>query len=563
MAGYIAPVTVHYTKGSESPADANRIAPAPLISISPEIYYANDNVVGYTYNISLRGYANALRKENDEASTDYGLAPTLEHMGEIRNIFSFNGGNLHIKLTNGISDTILAKGATIKSINFDNSENKWFNYAPFTVELEFNEIDLIGCSGNVPINCDSSIFHQINNSNNINDNLINIELYKIKEFNDKWSFTIDDKIYNPNNESIAVSYTLSAVGKNYYINDNLVPAWQQAKMFVQQRTRSQVLQLIDGVLPIENNNMDSCEATKNLSQIHDLSPNGILSGFNGNYDIYNETITCDISESDGSFSLTYNAILKNAGSGAAIHSYSKDYSSSYEGGTDATINIKGTVQGLIRGGFIYYDFNDFELPNQGSFLIPKNGNETKYDNAISYYLLNIGGTSDLSNNIKNILNVTKRELLIKGTDGYPTPVSFVLEHNYLDGQLTYNAAYDRKHTISKDKGYTNISIVRTDPIDVIQQFVIPGRSGGPIIQKLNMKSSRTISINIDGASQNNKNCVITNICDLLPQHNIDKLYSILAEKDTLIKTKEDYSVNPIDGSFSINLEFIETPPRTI
>ena len=65
MPGYSATTEVYYCKQSESPGSDHRLAPAPTIVISPEIYYANDNVVGYTYNVTLNGYANALRKEVD------------------------------------------------------------------------------------------------------------------------------------------------------------------------------------------------------------------------------------------------------------------------------------------------------------------------------------------------------------------------------------------------------------------------------------------------------------------------------------------------------------------
>lgn len=576
MSGYIAPVEVYYVKGSESPSSASRIAPAPTINISPEIYYANDNVIGYTYNITLNGYANALRKENDAGSTTTGLDNTLQHIADIRDIFNFNGGDLYIKYGNGGSNIIVAKGATIKSINFNNSDNRWVNYAPFSIEIEFNEIDLTGCSSNSSIACSGSIFHQVVNAKNINNKLIDIQAYKIKEFNDKWTFTIDDKIYNSYdnilNDSFSVSYTISAVGKNYYIDDNLIPAWQQAKLFVQDRLRKQINGLIDGSLQIENSNMDGCGSTKDLTQIHDVSSagtsgTGIASGFdtlkNGSlrYDVYNEYISCDTSESEGSFSLTYNALIKrgtssNPAANAAIHSYTNDYSTNNQPELDATITVKGTIQGLVRGGFIYYDFNDFQLPNNGSFITAKDGVETKYGNALAHYTTLVGNKSDLFNFFKEKLNVKKSQLLIKGTDDYPRPSSFSLEHNYLEGSISYTATYNRKNTIARDRGYTNISIVRKDPVEAIQEFIVPGRSSGPIIQRLNCKTARTISINIDGASQDNKRCSIDDICSSLPLHNINGLYALLQEREDVIKTREDYTSNQVDGSFSISLEYI-------
>jgi hypothetical protein len=161
MPGYSTAIEVYYYKqNGGSASSSNRLAPAPTISISPEIYYANDSIIGYTYNVTLTGYANALRKELDAGSVNFGLEATVDHIGDIRSIFSFNGGNLYIKQTSG--DIIVAKGATIKSIQFNPSDNRWVNYAPYTVELEFNEIDFSGCSNNPSIACSSSIFHSPN-----------------------------------------------------------------------------------------------------------------------------------------------------------------------------------------------------------------------------------------------------------------------------------------------------------------------------------------------------------------------------------------------------------------
>lgn len=558
MSDYNPNIVVYYR------TESNRLAPAPTISISPEIYYSNDSPIGYTYNITLSGYANALRKELNTGSTDYGLEPVLAHMGDIRQIFDRNGGDLHI------GQYIVAKGATIKSINFNPSDNKWVNYAPYTVELEFNEIDFIGCSDNTPIDCTDSIFHQAANAKNICDNLVNLTSYKIKEFSDKWTFTIDERIYNQHddtyNNAFDVSYNVSATGKNYYVNGKLIPAYQQAKLFVQKRLYDQIVSLINGAIQIENNNMDACGATKDLSAIHDTNTDGgLFSGFDTTrtggssvYDVYNETISCDTSESDGSFSLSYKALVKKTRpdlspqQNAALHTYTKDIST--DNLTSASISVKGNIQGLVRGGFIYSS-NDFELPASGSFITSKDGSETKYGNALAHYLLEVGDNIDLSPSFKDKLNIKKSQLLIKGTDGHPSASSFVLDHNYSDGTLSYTATYDKAQTIAKEKGYLNISIVRNDPIEMIQEFVVPGRSEGPIIQKLNMKTARTISVNIDGANQDNKTCgSIASLCSYLPNHGID-LSQLLAERADLIKTKEEYTSNPIDGSFSISLDY--------
>lgn len=569
MAGYNTPLQVYYCKQSETPEDAHRIAPAPQIKISPEIYYANDNVIGYTYNITLNGYANALRKEVDAGSVNYGLSGVVEHFGDIREIFNTNGGNLYIKQND--KELLVAKGATIKSIKFNESDNRWVNYSPFSIDLEFNEIDLNGCDNNPEIPCNSGIFHQINDAKIISDNLIDIKKYKIKEFNDKWTFTIDDQIYDnySYNNTFKVNYNISATGKNYYINDNLVPAWQQARLFVQDRLYKQVFSLVNGQLQI--NNSDGCSPSGDITTIHNTdnsSPrqSGIFQNFNTlrdttpAYDIYNEQITCNTSESDGSFSVTYDAIIKrynpeaNPTINAATHTFTKNITTNTSQNKEASISIQGTIQGLVRGGFIYYN-NDFVLPQNGTFITSIDGAESKYNNALNFYNSNIGFTSDLYNTLKESLGVKKSQLLISGIDGYPIPSSFTLDHNYHGGSISYSATYDRSLALSIDKGFTNISIVRQDPIDVVQEFIIPGRIQGPIIQKLNMKTSRTVSVTIEGASPINKNCSIEDICSSLPYFSIENFNQLIEENDNWIKTKEDYNVNRIDGSYSISLEY--------
>lgn len=574
MSSYNTTLEVYYCKQSESPGSLHRIAPAPSISISPEIYYANDNIIGYTYTITLRGYANAIRKDIDAGSTDYGLDSTVSHMGTIRDIFNVNGGNLYIK--QGSTNILVAKGATIKNIQFSESDNRWVNYSPFSIEIEFNEIDFQGCDNNSAINCNSSIFHQIEQAKNISDKLVDIKQYKIKEFSDKWTIAVDNKIYeefdNIQNNTFTINYNISATGKNYYINDNLVPAWQQARMFVQDKLYKQVSGLINGSLQIEGNNDSSCTPSKSLDQIHNIdteSPreSGLLASFNTikdglpTYDIYNETISCNTSEADGTFSVDYNAIIKkydssiNPSANAATHTYTKDINTSSDQNIEASITIKGTVQGLARGGFIYYN-NDFVLPANGTFITSIDGAETKYGNALNHYTTKIGSNTDLSNSIKDTLNIKKSQLLVNGPDGYPQPSSFTLDHNYQDGQITYSATYERSLNTTLQKGFTNISIVREDPVDMVQEFIIPGRIQGPIIQKLNMKTPRTISVNIDGAFVENKGCDVTNICYQIPYFSIQNFEQLLAENNTWLKTKEDYAVNKLDGSYSISLEYI-------
>ena len=82
-------VKVYYLKGAESEGPANRLVPAPKISIDPEMYYANDTIIGYTYNVSLNGYATSLDLTSPPSGTP-GFGDVLESIQKVKNIF--NGG---------------------------------------------------------------------------------------------------------------------------------------------------------------------------------------------------------------------------------------------------------------------------------------------------------------------------------------------------------------------------------------------------------------------------------------------------------------------------------------
>lgn len=566
MSSYTTNIEVYYHRQDSSPTSSDRVAPAPQITISPEIYYANDSIIGYTYSMSLNGYANSLRKEIDQSNTVSSFSGTISHIEAIRDLFNFNGGNLTLKYQNG-EDILVAKGCTIKTLQFNNSDNKWVNYSPYTIELEFNEIDFVGCSGNSPIECTSSIFHTPMQSANsiVSDYLVDLKKYKIKEFSDKWTFTIEDDIYHTygteNHKSMKVSYTLSATGKNFYVDNTTIPAWSQAKNFVQDRLYEQVTGLINSPSTLTSSStMSACDATLSAANIHNNQVgNDILSGFDSSMGVYNEIITCETSESDGTFSITYNATVKYGNLYAAKHTFSHSMQNSNDSAPETTITIQGTVQGLTAGGFIKYtNQQDFDLPKNGQFIVPYNGSDTRYSNAKSYFNSFIGGDTDLTNNFKNLLGVTGSALAMKNPVTYPTPRSYSLDHNYLTGAIDYTATYSSTHQRNLQNGFTNVSVTRKDPTQIIQEFIIPGRSSGPIIQKLNMYNPRTISINIDGVDLNNRSCGITSTCggDSLP-YLPASLYGLVSDTSpNWIKTKDVRSVNKIDGSYSFSFEYM-------
>jgi hypothetical protein len=559
---------MYYCAPGTSVGASTRIVPAPQISINPEIYYANDTVIGYTYNITLNGYADSIRRDQTnrpQGESTSGIEQVVSHINDIRDIFKGNGGILYL-YDNGGKLVLKAKGATIKNLKFDESENKWINYAPYSIEIEFNEVDFLGCNNNAAIPCAGSFFHTDQSKTTTSDNLVDFKKYKLKNFSDTWTFDINNELHNQN--YFTVTYNLSATGKHYYDSQGkLIPAWLQAKNFVQERLYQQIKALIDNAIALSNSSDDNgCSATFTADQLYARDQtNSLLENFDTNtinYRIYNESISCNTSESEGSFSVTYNAIissqdLSNGENGSnALHTYTQSISTSDQGGDfSTTISVQGTVQGLIRGGIIDYTNNDFNLPQNGTFISKHSGNTTKYSNALNFYNTIVGGNTDLNSSFKTSKNITKQRLLIPGT-GSPSPSSFVLDHNYHEGSVTYSAQYDSKLNRTLDQGYVNISIVKNDRTPLYNEFVIPGRTSGPLIQLLGAYKPKTISISIEGANALNKSCTISDLCLSVPY--VGSLYNQLSslEGSTLwIKTNEQYTKNNIDGSFSMNVEY--------
>lgn len=576
-------VKVFYCKQTEVLSDSNRLSPAPTVSINPEIYYVNDTVIGYTYNVTVDGYCTSLESSNEL------LEGNLDQVEFVRKIFNVNGGNLYVTDDND-TNIIVCKGATIRGVNFSESPNYALNYIPYSINIEFNEIDFPGCSNNPDIPCTSSLFHLNQTSQNItSDNLVDIKKYKIRSFSDQWNFSIDNDIYkqyvNANNSVenniFKVTYQIDATGKNYYVDDTLVPAWHQAREFVQDRLYTQVKGLLTGVQTLEpGDSRDGCNATRTANELYEVSRgSGLIGGFNTtveaaaglgaiNTEVYDETISCNCSESDGTFSVTYSAIIKRGtapylNSDMATHTYTFTHSYNRGDFKEATISVQGEVQGMIRGGYIWHN-ERFSLPQNGSFIFNVDGSGDRYNNARAYYYNRVGGNTDINNGLKTLVGVNATNLLVSGGGTYISPQSFVLDHDYSGGKIGYNATYTTAQARAVANGFSNISVTRKDSVEVIQEFVIPGRSQGPIIQRLGMYTPRTVSISIDAVfprnSPVNQQCSIgaASICSYFPGLPADIQNIINTDENQAqgwICTSKRINSSLIDGSISINLEF--------
>lgn len=573
---YSPQLKLYYGKFDDGVNEDNRLVPAPQFSMKQELLYANDTVVGYNYILSLKGYATSVDLTQNRIET--GIEFSLESLKKIKSILNMNGGTL-LAVDSEDKPIIKAIGGILRSFSYDESDNKWVNYIPYSAEIEFNEIEFGSCDFPVAdIECDN-----IPDGIRETVELIDMKKYRVKSFNDSWNFTLDDNIYNGynvfRNDHFNISYQISAEGKHYFKDDKLLPAWEQAKNFCQYKVYTQVKRLITGIM---NRDDDGCSPSVTLEDLHEAATNysGILGhiSFDLNYTIYNETISCETSESDGSFSATYNAILKRKTASSVLDAspdggdpenqngslYHPDCLHTFNVSRDVqddgkiknvTISVDGNIQGLIEGGLIINP-NVIEFPENGSLMISKNNTTTKYSNALTAFN-KIGSKNGLNDAFLSLLQINNEALGATGEcisqSGSPPVANHTLTHNYHEGSLTYKTDYTTERACNQQTSYRNISVSIEDSTPLIAEFVIPGRLNGPIIQRIGPSTPTKITVNIDGADR--ARCC-ANIDDIMGDicSNQFPLPSGIPAADSISNKKliqDQYTTNPIDGSYSI------------
>lgn len=563
-------MTKVYYGPNNSKTPAYRLSPAPQISVRTEPTYSGDVIIGYIHTVSMRGYAAAFRKLNNEEPSNSisSVGLVTDNVAIVKKILSYNGGNLSVNDDDG-TETLTGVGGTVRSLSFNESPNNWMGYAEYNAEIEFNEIALMGES----IGCSSSFI----DSGSLSPSVVDTTKYKIKSFTDNWSINIDENIYSrilntdfqnmeTDNSSMSISYTVSATGKNYYIDNKLIPAWEQAKNFAQDKLFNKVSGLLTSSFGITANT--ACEATSSVSSVGS-STDGILANLNSLYKVYNETISCTTSESDGSFSLTYNGLIKrnytsSTNHPASRHTFTKTVNIQNDTKKITSINVQGTLEGLIEGGVIRSIGSGFRLPANGSILI-SSGNVDKYSNALTALNKIING-SDLSTSVKTKLGITIGSLGITqqqidqcGTspEAALIPSTFSLTHNYHEGIINYNIEYSSDVVCGQNAALSSMSISVENPTPVLAEIPIAGQDLF-IIQDINTVTIKRISINIEGRKDNRECC--------LDKAGIETLISnsgftippgiTLPSTDSYTLTQKQRTDNPIQGTYSISLAYM-------
>ena len=559
----------------------NRISPCPKISIETRPQYANDNIIGYDYLIKLTGYATAIDVVTDEYNS--GLNLVVSKIDDIREIFSANGKDLRVTNKNG-TDLIKARGGIVRNITFNQTDNFWVNYCEYSIDIVFSEITYTGCDETVDVSCSGDIKHLLNSNNGYYGNkLIDLDKYKIASFQDEWSFELADTVYNTfdefENQHFNLEYKINATGRTYFNEGATLPAWEMAKNFCQDKLHRFVNSLIKGILSKSNENNDGCSPSYSLDEIHEekdkCAGNGVLALECEDYGIFNEKITCETSQSDGTFSLVYSSIVKKLVPSATIatnnslHTFNINKSITNDNANKNTsISIQGNIQGLIPGGIINNP-NVIELPQNGMLFVHNNPNEntpTKYDYALEAYNKIVANSKDdLNDDFKQKLGITNSSLGITcNPNNYPTCASHSVSHSYGDGIISYTTDFNNKIACivgsNPSNSIRNVVVTQNDPRPRIAEYVVPGRSLGPIIQRIGTDEPRTISIRIEGVNRSLQCCFSPDaIIDEIANQNFHRyLPNDLPPEEIpyLILTQNSYTASPLDGSFFIQREYI-------
>ena len=555
-----------------SPTTFN-VSPAPIVEITQNPFYAGENLIGYNYTVVLNGkaYSNSASVQN--------VFVEIEKI--IQKIFNKNGAILYVEYDGNAA--LRCIGSKVVSIEIIPTDNQWVNFADYTVTIEFNEIEFFGCESNT-ITCPDII------ATNYTPNLVDPKTHKIKSFSDSWDIQAGQEMYQAvgreiSNQYYSVTYTIEAEGYHYFQSGTdtttrqyLIPGWEQAKNFCQKRLFDQVDYLIPRILMergVDSSNSNDPIAGSNPSNL--FGSTGVQTAIDVDptkFDIFNEKIKTTTSEAEGKFTLEYSCILKNIYS---IGSLLPDHSNvlhiitttktvnDNKSNRQITLEVAGEIQGLMPGGLHQYkNPSQLQLKQNGVLIVGLNSTLTKYDYAKQVYNSIYGGNGnkgfDLSDSLKNYLGITYAVFEVD-CESNNTPVCSNLNssHNFSEGKITYSASYDSASVCRGRIKFTEVNAVLEDKVEPIAEFVIPGRIKGPIIQKMNTETARSMSININGFMD--KDCCYdfalygeSNCPNSSPSLLNDHLPSRIIQNAIL--TEDNTTINPLDGSFSVSRKYV-------
>lgn len=564
------------------------IEPPPKMSYQMNLNYSNDVIHGYDYTITLNGYCVTTDDNGAHIQKSFAQKTILQ------DIFSVNHGTLKIITvgSDGFRSLMYATGIVVKKISFPENENAWAKYINYTIELQANHLfigdDITGFAGVIELGIEDIPL----TANLDSPFLIDIFSHKIKSFQENFDINTsnnhmektsifsnrlleqqgEDPLASKNigdtyltnelgGEYCEISYSISAVGKHDIQNGAnfplTLPAWVHAKRFVHTRLLTQVGGLFGRFLNINPETIRQLLHNNNQGT-------GIFVDFdNKEYKIYNEHYSFDISESEGSFGVQYNAILKRSClqideistppnymtpaypndeednepvgdrgcSDDVIHTVTKTVNKTYNANEDINdvnkeieISIDGQIEGLVPGGILLTQskliINSLNKPGKVAFLAYNDdvhpagfldgGGRDKYSVASKVFdrIFNYK-RYDLTKTFKEAIGVTSEALSVSPTSTL-LPSRMSISRDYLRGTINYSATYDNKYNCDPNNFEIQLKVDYPNP--VIAEFVIPNNNlknglgkvcpksrGYGVIQLLGTQTAKKIDVSINAS----------------------------------------------------------------
>ena len=528
------------------------------ISYRNNMQYSNDTVVGYNYTVTLQGIC-ALPETDQSSSNDLAI-----EMKAIKEIFSSNGSRLIVQ--NGSNVVLYALSSKVSSLNFNPSSDQWVKTIPFNVVIDFEHLHLGDNLQNTLNQNDIAGYDEFGLAAGFDSPyMVNLENYKIKEFEESFNMDISDEAtqtltlamptYGNDYSTIAgisqnyltntyftITYTLSATGKHSVRYDNTfdtntnkmtLPAWEHAKRWVHTRLSEQISSMFFSFMSPSVgtlNNNHSKVLADGIFYMQD--PLGGAPSFG----LFNENYVIDVSESDGTYSVQYSAIVKQkcplneyhlGCSNNTIHEIKKSISKTFVANEETNLEnqeIVVTIDGNIRGlvpSIAGSEVSPFFIDNpndgnyRGTFLVRQNTIFDKNDYADQLLVGNAAfGIApifdpfyyDFTEPFKLALGLTP-EIFGVNPNVILRPNRMNLTRNFLEGTITYSAEYNNKYNCLESHFDTSISVEM--PVPVIAEFTIPNNnventndevcwSGYNVIQQLGTVTAKKITVNING-----------------------------------------------------------------
>lgn len=582
------------------------LIPSPTLNISVETFYANESLIGYTYNVTLNGYV-ASRQTREQHETLWGFGGVVGSISRLQQCIDEvgNGGILVVMRNTAEGDPLNPamkfKGSRIKNWDISPGDNQMVFWSDYTLEMEFNDVDLYGCNYESEYGCSNVMFADENHDKLVDFGQNPPQGYRIKEFTDGFTFEFQDEIHNfgrinealeVRNKNYTVTYNVSAKGQHFYDEvGDLFPAWKQAKAFCQDRLVKQINAYYNNVALHYNENENLfCGNLEDNKQIHNrISPS--IHTMVGPYNIYNEKITITPSESDGTCSMNYSAILKEVETGGSglsdpytIHTVSYTPRNAEEHNKDigSGLTIQGNIQGLTGeiGSIIYPNSDGFRIPdspNAMSICSAQQNNVSQYERARNHFkrLYNEHNGLVVDGDWCMYLSQYIEESCTHTLPGCPPPElpctypqvckaipnTYSSTHNVNAGNIDYTMEWTPEPF---DTGRCNITISTEEPVPIVAEFTIPGY--GVYYQPLGGETPLRWTINAEG------NMTLPNQCPDDSMENVAVCVSpeVYCENwtppdggDYLLAAKSK-TYNPVDGSFSYSATYIcaPCPPNT-